>query len=173
MVGLGQVDLNEKSIYNYWLGQIIKMIFFLYETMRKENRSHLSGGKQGEINLTFENQPFLTRLASCGRYSSDTTCHTPVLRTEPKPPYECQDVQIIYMTNNMVNIYNISLNYKLESLQNDPWVQKKGYRVAWKYKCGWSLHRRNQRWGMPSLRLLARTGTLDLTPYLWVKLKQW
>jgi hypothetical protein len=28
---------------------------FLYETMRKENRSQGSGGKQGEINLTFEN----------------------------------------------------------------------------------------------------------------------
>jgi hypothetical protein len=25
----------------------------------------------------------------------------------------------------MVNRYNISLNYKLESLQNDTWVQKK------------------------------------------------
>jgi hypothetical protein len=27
----------------------------------------------------------------------------------------------------MVNKYNISLNYKLESLQKDPWVQKKDY----------------------------------------------
>jgi hypothetical protein len=31
-----------------------------------------------------------------------------------------QDVQITRTTNNMVNRYNISLNYKLESLQNDP-----------------------------------------------------
>jgi hypothetical protein len=35
-----------------------------------------------------------------------------------------QDVQITRTANNMVNRYNISLNYKLESLQNDPWVQK-------------------------------------------------
>jgi hypothetical protein len=34
--------------------------------MRKENRSQESGGKQGEINFTFENRSFLTRLASCG-----------------------------------------------------------------------------------------------------------
>jgi hypothetical protein len=27
--------------------------------------------------------------------------------------------------NNMVNRYNISLNYKLKSLQNDPWERKK------------------------------------------------
>jgi hypothetical protein len=33
-----------------------------------------------------------------------------------------QDVQITRTANNMVNKYNISLNYKLESLQNDPWV---------------------------------------------------
>jgi hypothetical protein len=45
-----------------------------------------------------------------------------------------EDVQITRTTNNMVNRYNISLNYKLESLQNDPWVQKKVYRVAWKSK---------------------------------------
>jgi hypothetical protein len=46
--------------------------------MRNENRSKGRGGKQGEINWTFENRPFSTRLTSCGRYSSDTTCHTPV-----------------------------------------------------------------------------------------------
>jgi hypothetical protein len=45
-----------------------------------------------------------------------------------------QDVQMAHTTNNMVNIYNISLNYKLRSLKNDPWVQKKDYRVAWKSK---------------------------------------
>jgi hypothetical protein len=40
--------------------------------------------------------------------------------------YTCaQNVQITRTANNMVNRYNISLNYKLESLQNDPWVQKK------------------------------------------------
>jgi hypothetical protein len=39
--------------------------------------------------------------------------------------YTCaQDVQITRTTNNMVNKYNISLNYKLRYLQNDPWVQK-------------------------------------------------
>jgi hypothetical protein len=45
-----------------------------------------------------------------------------------------QDVQITRTTNNMVNTYNISLNYKLESLQNDLWVQKKYYRVVQKSK---------------------------------------
>jgi hypothetical protein len=34
----------------------------------------------------------------------------------------------------MVNRYNISLNYKLESLQNDLRVQKKDYRVVRKSK---------------------------------------
>jgi hypothetical protein len=34
----------------------------------------------------------------------------------------------------MVSRYNISLNYKIESLQNDPWVQTKDYRVARKSK---------------------------------------
>jgi hypothetical protein len=57
--------------------------------MRNENRNQESGGKQWEINLTFGNRPFLTRLVSCGRYGSNTTCHTLVLRTEPKPPYMC------------------------------------------------------------------------------------
>jgi hypothetical protein len=36
----------------------------------------------------------------------------------------------------MVNRYNISLNYKLESLQNDLWVQKKEYRAMQKSKHG-------------------------------------
>jgi hypothetical protein len=30
----------------------------------------------------------------------------------------------------MVNIYNISINYKLKSLQNDPWVRKRDYNLA-------------------------------------------
>jgi hypothetical protein len=29
----------------------------------------------------------------------------------------------------MVNRYNILINYKLRSLQNDPWVKNKDYRV--------------------------------------------
>jgi hypothetical protein len=45
-----------------------------------------------------------------------------------------QDVQITRTANNMMNIYNISLNYKIKSLQNDPWVQKKYYREAQKSK---------------------------------------
>jgi hypothetical protein len=53
-------------------------------TMRKENRSQGSGGQQEEINLTSENQPFLTRLASCNRYISDTTCHPPFQEDETK-----------------------------------------------------------------------------------------
>jgi hypothetical protein len=36
----------------------------------------------------------------------------------------------------MVNRYNVSLNYKLRSFQNDPWVQKKDYIVAQKSKHG-------------------------------------
>jgi hypothetical protein len=46
------------------------------------------------------------------------------------------DVQITRTANNVVNRYNISLNYKLESLQIDPLVQKKDYRAAWKSKRG-------------------------------------
>jgi hypothetical protein len=45
--------------------------------------------------------------------------------------YKCaQDIQITRTTNNMVNRYNISLNFKLETLQNDMWVKKKDYRAA-------------------------------------------
>jgi hypothetical protein len=59
----------------------------------------------------------------------------PVPRKRERSLYTCaQDVQITRTANNMVNRYNISLNYKLESLQNDPWVQKKYYRVARKSK---------------------------------------
>jgi hypothetical protein len=58
------------------------LYFFLYKRRRKENRSQGSGGKQGEINLTFGNRPFLTRLVSRGRYNSDTTCHAPILRNK-------------------------------------------------------------------------------------------
>jgi hypothetical protein len=36
-----------------------------------------------------------------------------------------QDVQIPCTTNNMASRYNISIIYKLRSLQNDPWVRKK------------------------------------------------
>jgi hypothetical protein len=75
-----------------------------------------------------------------------------------------QDVQITRTTNNMVNRYNISLNYKVESLQNDPWVQKKYYRVARNSKRRSIFHRHNRRRGRPSLYLLALAGTLGWTP---------
>jgi hypothetical protein len=75
-----------------------------------------------------------------------------------------QDVQFTRTANNMVNRYNISLNYKLESLQNDPWVQKKYYRVARKFKRRCVFHRNNWRRGSPSLYLLAPPGTLGWTP---------
>jgi hypothetical protein len=76
------VDLKWKPFTTNGAGLIIKIFFYLYETMRKENRSQGSGGKQGEIKLDFKNQPFLTRLASCGRYSFYTTCHTTVLKRQ-------------------------------------------------------------------------------------------
>jgi hypothetical protein len=72
-----------------------------------------------------------------------------------------QDVQITRTANDMVNRYNISLNYKLESLQNDQWVQKKDYIVVQKSKNRCVFHRNNRRRGSPSLYLLARAGTLD------------
>jgi hypothetical protein len=89
----------------------------------------------------------------------------PGSRKQNRSLHTCaQDVQITRTTNNMVNRYNISLNYKLESLQNDPWIQKKYYRVARnsKHRCG--FHRHNQRRGRPSLYLLAPAGTLGWTP---------
>jgi hypothetical protein len=64
-----------------------------------------------------------------------------------------QDVQITHTANNMVNRYNTSLNYKLESLQNDPWVQKKYYRVTQKSKRRCVFHRHNRRRGRSSLYL--------------------
>jgi hypothetical protein len=75
--------------------------------------------------------------------SSEKMSH-PGSRKQNRSLHTCaQDVQITRMTNNMVNIYNISLNYKLESLQNDPWVQKKYYRVARKSKRRCVFHRHN------------------------------
>jgi hypothetical protein len=79
MVGLGQVDL--RNHLQLMVGPDLENLF-LYERMRKENRSGGSGGKQREINLTSENQSFLTKLASDSRYSFDTICHTLVLKNE-------------------------------------------------------------------------------------------
>jgi hypothetical protein len=85
----------------------------------------------------------------------------PVPRKRERSLHTCaQDVQIRRTANNMVNRYNISLNYGLESLQNDLWVQKKYYRVARKSKRRCIFHRHNQRRGRPSLYLLAPAGTL-------------
>jgi hypothetical protein len=72
----------------------------------------------------------------------------------------------------MVNKYNISLNYKLESLQNDPWVQKKYYRVAQKSKRRCVFHRHNRRRGRPILYLLAPAGTLGFDSNIRFDLKQ-
>jgi hypothetical protein len=89
----------------------------------------------------------------------------PSARKQNRSIHTCaQDVQITRMANNMVNRYNISLNYKLESLQNDSWVQKKYYRVAQKSKHWCVFHRHNRRRGRPSLYLLAAAGTLSWTP---------
>jgi hypothetical protein len=85
----------------------------------------------------------------------------PVPRKKERSLHTCaQDVQITRTANTMVNRYNISLNYKLESLQNDPWVQKKHYRVARNSKRRCVFHRHNRRRGRPSLYLLALAGTL-------------
>jgi hypothetical protein len=85
----------------------------------------------------------------------------PGSRKQNRSLHTCaQDVQITRTANNMVNRYNISLNYKLESLQNDPWVHKKYYRVARKSKRRCVFHRHNRRRGRPSLYLLAPAGTL-------------
>jgi hypothetical protein len=89
----------------------------------------------------------------------------PVPRKMERSLHMCaQDVQITRTANNMVNRYNISLNYILESLQNDTWVQKKYYRVAQKSKRRCVFHRHNRRRGRPSLYLLAPAGTLGWTP---------
>jgi hypothetical protein len=88
----------------------------------------------------------------------------PGSRKQNRSLHTCaQDVQITRTANNMVNRYNISLNYKLESLQNDPWVQKKYYRVAQKSKRRCVFHRHNRRRGRPSLYLLAPASTLGWT----------
>jgi hypothetical protein len=51
---LGEVDLKWKPFSANGWGQIVKIFFFLWETMRKEKRSQGSEGKQGEINLTLK-----------------------------------------------------------------------------------------------------------------------
>jgi hypothetical protein len=64
----------------------------------------------------------------------------PDSRKQNRSLHTCaQDVQITRTAN------NISLNYKLESLQNDPWVQKKYYIVAQKSKRRCVFHRHNRR----------------------------
>jgi hypothetical protein len=89
----------------------------------------------------------------------------PGSRKQNRSLHTCaQDVQITRTANNMVNRYNISLNYRLESLQNDSWVQKKYYRVAQKSKRRCVFHRHNRRRGRPSLYLLAPASTLGWTP---------
>jgi hypothetical protein len=56
---------------------------------------------------------------------------TPQFREDETEASTCaQDVQITRIVNNIVNRYNISINYKLKSLQNDPWVRKKDYNQA-------------------------------------------
>jgi hypothetical protein len=59
----------------------------------------------------------LTKRKEMIRYcESFRYCHTPVLKEHNRSLHMCaQDVQITCMANNMVNRYNISLNYKLES----------------------------------------------------------
>jgi tetrahydromethanopterin S-methyltransferase subunit F len=58
----------------------------------------------------------------------DVVCHAlshPGSRKQNRSLHtRAQDVQITRTANNMVNRYNISLNYKLESLQNDPWSKR-------------------------------------------------
>jgi hypothetical protein len=89
----------------------------------------------------------------------------PGSRKQNRSLHTCaQDVQITRTTNNMVNRYNISLNYKLESLQNDPWVKKKYYRVMQKSKSRCVFYRHNRRRGRSSLYFLAPAGTLGWTP---------
>jgi hypothetical protein len=89
----------------------------------------------------------------------------PGSRKQNRSLHTCaQDVQITRTGNNMVNRDNISLNYKLESLQNVPWVQKKYYRVARKSKRRCVFHRHNWRRGRHSLYLLAPASTLGWTP---------
>jgi hypothetical protein len=91
-------------------------------------------------------------------------CHTPVLGNRTEASIRVPRMFKSHVRpNKMVNRYNISLNYKLESLQNDPWVQKKYYRVARKSKHRCVFHRHNRRRGRPSLYLLAPAGTLGWT----------
>jgi hypothetical protein len=89
--------------------------------------------------------------------------HPSFKKMKSKPLYMCPGCSNHTYSNNMVNRYNISINYKLNSLQNDMCVQKKDYRAAQisKRRCGFHMH--NWRRGGPSLQLLAPTGTLDLT----------
>jgi hypothetical protein len=73
--------------------------------------------------ISVEILPITTLLAVVERDMSH-----PDSRKQNRSLHKCaQNVQITRTTNNMVNRYNISLNYKLESLQNDSWVQKKYY----------------------------------------------
>jgi hypothetical protein len=98
-------------------------------------------------------------------FINDILVSHPGSRKQNRSLHTCaQDVQTTRTANNMVNRYNISLNYKLESLQNDPWVQKKYYRVAQKSKRRCVFHRHNCRRGRPSLYHLAPAGTLGWTP---------
>jgi hypothetical protein len=65
----------------------------------------------------------------------------------------------------MVNIYNISINYKLKSYNMTLGSERRLQSCSGgNLSAEWSLHSSNQRRGRPSLHLLAPAGTLDLTP---------
>jgi hypothetical protein len=87
-----------------------------------------------------------------------------------KPLYVCPGCSNHMYRNNMINRYNISLNYKLKSYKMTPGLERR------LQSCGsgikWSLHRRNRRRGRPSLHLLVPAGTLVLTPNIWFDQKQ-
>jgi hypothetical protein len=78
-----------------------------------------------------------------------------------KPLYVCPGCSNHTYSNNMVDRYNISINYRIKSYKMTCGVQKKDYRVAQnsKHKC--DFHRHNRRRGRPSFLLLCPAGTLD------------
>jgi hypothetical protein len=91
----------------------------------------------------------------------DLLSHPSSEKMKPKPLYVCPGCSNHAYSNNMVNRYNISINYRIRSYKMTCGFQKKDYRVAQNYKRRCGFHRHNRSRGRPSFLLLHPTGTID------------
>jgi hypothetical protein len=83
-------------------------------------------------------------------------------KTKLNPLYVCLGCSYNMFSNIMINIYNISINYKLRAYKITIGSQRKitiMQRQKSKHRCGFCRH--NRRRGRPSFLHLSLAGTLD------------